>query len=163
MQAARNLVSEGLRCSVMRDLWGTEWYWGRFPWSTRFLLPIFTPPNAPYSSIIRSLYNRPISGRRTKWTFSSLTFTLDGSEWARDNSLHKQDNTFPGNYSLHVTTNWTRKVFIFAVSNNVRVSSKAKCCQNSANSSYESSSWCLQWNTFSHWNAILLCVIITHH
>jgi hypothetical protein len=36
-----------------------------FPW------PILIPPTAPHSSsIIRSWYNRPISGRRTKWTVS---------------------------------------------------------------------------------------------
>jgi hypothetical protein len=34
----------------------------------RFPLPILIPPNAPYSSIIWVWYNRPISGRRTKWT-----------------------------------------------------------------------------------------------
>jgi hypothetical protein len=37
----------------------------------RFPLPIFNPPTAPHSSsLIRSWYNRPISGRRTKWTAS---------------------------------------------------------------------------------------------
>jgi hypothetical protein len=35
----------------------------------RFPLPIFIP----YSSTIRGWYNRPISGRRTKWTQSHLT------------------------------------------------------------------------------------------
>jgi hypothetical protein len=34
----------------------------------RFPLPIIIPPNASYSPIIRSWYNRPISGRRIKWT-----------------------------------------------------------------------------------------------
>jgi hypothetical protein len=36
----------------------------------RFPLPILIPPTAPHSSssIIRGWYNRPISGRRTKWT-----------------------------------------------------------------------------------------------
>jgi hypothetical protein len=35
----------------------------------RFPLLILIPPTAPYSSyIIRGWYNRPISGRRTKWT-----------------------------------------------------------------------------------------------
>jgi hypothetical protein len=34
----------------------------------RFPLPILIPPNSVYSSIIRGWYNRPISGRRTKWT-----------------------------------------------------------------------------------------------
>jgi hypothetical protein len=36
----------------------------------RFPLSILIQPNAPYSSIIRGWYNRPISGRRTKWTQS---------------------------------------------------------------------------------------------
>jgi hypothetical protein len=31
-------------------------------------LPILIPPTAPHSSINRSWYNRPVSGRRTKWT-----------------------------------------------------------------------------------------------
>jgi hypothetical protein len=36
-----------------------------------FLLPIVIPPTAPLSSsIIRGWYNRPVSGRRTKWTQS---------------------------------------------------------------------------------------------
>jgi hypothetical protein len=34
----------------------------------QFPLPIFIPPNAPYSSIIRDWYGRPISGRRANWT-----------------------------------------------------------------------------------------------
>jgi hypothetical protein len=35
----------------------------------RFTLPILIPPNAPHSSyIIRGWYNRPLSGRSTKWT-----------------------------------------------------------------------------------------------
>jgi hypothetical protein len=37
----------------------------------RFPLPIVIPPTAPHSSsIIRGWYNRPVSGRRTKWTQS---------------------------------------------------------------------------------------------
>jgi hypothetical protein len=39
----------------------------------RFLLPILIPPTAPFSSIIRDLYNRAVSGRRTKWTQSHPT------------------------------------------------------------------------------------------
>jgi hypothetical protein len=38
-----------------------------------FPLPILIPPNAPCSSIIRGWYNRPISGRSTKWTQSHPT------------------------------------------------------------------------------------------
>jgi hypothetical protein len=34
----------------------------------RFLLTILTPPNSPYASVIRGWYNRPVSGRRTRWT-----------------------------------------------------------------------------------------------
>jgi hypothetical protein len=35
-------------------------------------LPILNPPTAPHSSssIIRGWYNRPLSGRRTKWSQS---------------------------------------------------------------------------------------------
>jgi hypothetical protein len=37
----------------------------------RFPLPILIPPSAPHSSsIIRGWYNRPVSGRRAKWTRS---------------------------------------------------------------------------------------------
>jgi hypothetical protein len=39
----------------------------------RFPLPILIAPNAPYSSTIRGWYNRPTSGRRTKWTQSHPT------------------------------------------------------------------------------------------
>jgi hypothetical protein len=40
----------------------------------RFPLPILIPPSAPRSSsIIRGWCNRPISGRRTKWTQSHPT------------------------------------------------------------------------------------------
>jgi hypothetical protein len=40
----------------------------------RFPLPILIPPIAPQSSsIIRGWYNRPVSGRRTKWTQSRPT------------------------------------------------------------------------------------------
>jgi hypothetical protein len=40
----------------------------------RFPLPILIPPTAPHSSsIIRRWYNRPVSGRRTKWTQSHPT------------------------------------------------------------------------------------------
>jgi hypothetical protein len=41
----------------------------------RFPLPILIPPTAPHSSssIVRGWYNRPNSGRRTKWTQSHPT------------------------------------------------------------------------------------------
>jgi hypothetical protein len=45
----------------------------RFLRVLRFLLPIIIPPTAPHSSIIRGWYNRPISGRRIKWTQSHPT------------------------------------------------------------------------------------------
>jgi hypothetical protein len=36
-----------------------------------FLLPVLIPPTAPHSSsLVRGWYNRPVSGRRTKWTQS---------------------------------------------------------------------------------------------
>jgi hypothetical protein len=39
-----------------------------------FPLPVLIPPTAPHSSsIIRSWYNRSVSGRRTKWTQSHPT------------------------------------------------------------------------------------------
>jgi hypothetical protein len=40
-----------------------------FFWVFGFPLPILVPPTSPHSSyIIRGWYNRPNSGRRTKWT-----------------------------------------------------------------------------------------------
>jgi hypothetical protein len=36
----------------------------------RFPLPILISTTAPYSSILRGWYNRPTSGRRTKWTLT---------------------------------------------------------------------------------------------
>jgi hypothetical protein len=39
----------------------------------RFPLLILIPPNAPYSPIIKGWYNRPNSGRHTKWTESNPT------------------------------------------------------------------------------------------
>jgi hypothetical protein len=40
----------------------------------RFPLSILIPPTAPHSSsIVRGWYNRPVSGRRTKWTQSHPT------------------------------------------------------------------------------------------
>jgi hypothetical protein len=52
----------------------------------RFPLPIRIPPIAPQPSIIQGWYNRPISGRCTKWTQSrpmrrkklTVTFTCVG-------------------------------------------------------------------------------------
>jgi hypothetical protein len=47
----------------------------RFLRVLRFPLPILIPRTAPHSSssIIRGWYNRPTSGRRTKWTQSHPT------------------------------------------------------------------------------------------
>jgi hypothetical protein len=47
----------------------------RFLRVLRFALPILIPPTDPRSSpsIIRGWYNRPVSGRRTKWTQSHPT------------------------------------------------------------------------------------------
>jgi hypothetical protein len=41
----------------------------------RFLLPILVPPTAPHSSssAVPGWYNRPVSGRRTKWAQSHPT------------------------------------------------------------------------------------------
>jgi hypothetical protein len=39
----------------------------------RFPLPILIPPKAPYSSLIRGWYNRPINGRRAKLIQSHST------------------------------------------------------------------------------------------
>jgi hypothetical protein len=45
-----------------------------FPRVLRFPLPILSSPTAPHSSsTIRCWYNRPISGRRAKWTWSHPT------------------------------------------------------------------------------------------
>jgi hypothetical protein len=44
----------------------------------RFPLPVSIPPTAPHSSyIIRGWYNRPVSGRRTKWTHSHLSARIE--------------------------------------------------------------------------------------
>jgi hypothetical protein len=39
----------------------------------RFPLPILIPTASHSSSIVRGWYNRPVSGRRTKWTQSHPT------------------------------------------------------------------------------------------
>jgi hypothetical protein len=60
---------------VMWDLWWTKWGWAGFLWVLRFPLQMLIPPTTPHpsSSIIRGWYNRPVSGRRTKWTQSHPT------------------------------------------------------------------------------------------
>jgi hypothetical protein len=53
-------------CGIRGGQSGT---WAGFLRVLRFPLPILIPPNVPLSSsIIRGWYNRPKSGRRTKWT-----------------------------------------------------------------------------------------------
>jgi hypothetical protein len=53
-----------------------------FLWVVRSPLPILIPPTAPHSSsIIWGWHNRPVSGRRTKWTQSHSTLTHSRS-WA---------------------------------------------------------------------------------
>jgi hypothetical protein len=54
---------------------GQSGTWEGFLRVLRFPLPILFPPTAPHSSlsITRGCYNRPISGRRTKWTHSHPT------------------------------------------------------------------------------------------
>jgi hypothetical protein len=65
----------------------------------RFPLPILIPPTAPHSSsIIRGWYNRPVSGRRTKWTQSHPTLR----------KLKKNIHDVEG--ILGNTTVWNRKM-----------------------------------------------------
>jgi hypothetical protein len=65
----------------MWDFWSTKWNWGSFLRVLRFPLPILNPPTASHSSsIVRVWYNRPVSGRRTKWTQSHLTPTKNKSK-----------------------------------------------------------------------------------
>jgi hypothetical protein len=52
-------------CGICGGQSGTEACFLQVLW---FPLPIFIPPNAPYSYIIRGWYHRPISGWHTKWT-----------------------------------------------------------------------------------------------
>jgi hypothetical protein len=50
----------------------------------RFPLPILIPTTAPHSSsIIQGWYNRPISGRRAKWTHSHTTRRNNLSHWSQ--------------------------------------------------------------------------------
>jgi hypothetical protein len=54
---------------------GGQRHWGRFSPNISVSFPILIPPTVPHSptSIIQGWYNRPISGRRTKWTQSHPT------------------------------------------------------------------------------------------
>jgi hypothetical protein len=57
---------------VIWNLWWTKWHWAGFLQVLRFPLSILIPPIAPQSSsfVIWGWYNRPNSGRSTKWTQS---------------------------------------------------------------------------------------------
>jgi hypothetical protein len=58
-------------CGIYGEQSGTG---AGFLQALRFPLPILMPSTAPHSSsIIRGWYNRPISGRRAKWTQSHPT------------------------------------------------------------------------------------------
>jgi hypothetical protein len=52
----------------MRDLWWKSGTGAGFLRVLRFPLPILIPPTALHSSIVWGWYNRPVNGRRTKWT-----------------------------------------------------------------------------------------------
>jgi hypothetical protein len=50
----------------------------------RFPFPVLIPPTAPQSSVNRSWYSRPTSGRRSKWTLSpqnKLISISDAEPW----------------------------------------------------------------------------------
>jgi hypothetical protein len=48
-----------------------------------FPLPVFIPPTASHSSsIVRSWYNRPVSGRRAKWTHRKKLKTTTAGDTA---------------------------------------------------------------------------------
>jgi hypothetical protein len=70
--AAARFRSQVKLCGICGGRRGTG---VRFLRVLRFPLPIFILPTAPHSSpsIIRGWYNRPSSGRRTKWTQSHPT------------------------------------------------------------------------------------------
>jgi hypothetical protein len=59
-------------CGICGGQSGT---WAHFLRVLRFPPPLFIPPTVPHSSssITRGRHNRPISGRRTKWTQSQPT------------------------------------------------------------------------------------------
>jgi hypothetical protein len=60
----------------------------------RFHLPILTPPTAPHSSIIWGWYNRPISGRGTKWTQSHPTSRKKKTTFVRGFFLQKRASLY---------------------------------------------------------------------
>jgi hypothetical protein len=69
--AAARVRAKVRSCEICGGKSGTGAGFLRVLW---FPLPILIPPTAPHlSSIIRGWYNRPVSGRRTKWTQSHPT------------------------------------------------------------------------------------------
>jgi hypothetical protein len=72
--AAARFRAQVSSCGICGGQSGTEVGFLRV---LRFTLPIRIPPTAPHSSsIIRGLYNRPISGRRTKWILTPPQETI---------------------------------------------------------------------------------------
>jgi hypothetical protein len=65
--AAAQVRAQVRKCEICGGQSGTG---AAFLQVLRFPLPLLIPPTAPHSSssVIRGWYNRPISGRRSKWT-----------------------------------------------------------------------------------------------
>jgi hypothetical protein len=75
----------------------------------RFSMPILIPPAAPHSSsIIRGWYNRPESGRRTKWTQSHSSQPQEAKKKlnsVQQNSLSESNSLSAGQeISVHNAT-----------------------------------------------------------
>jgi hypothetical protein len=70
--AASRVRNQVMSCGIYGGQSGTG---AGFLLVLRFPLPILIPPTAPHSSssVIRGWYNRPVNGRRSKWTQSHLT------------------------------------------------------------------------------------------
>jgi hypothetical protein len=58
---------------VKRGLWWTKSTGSALHPVHRFPLPVLVSPNAPYSPLARSWYNKPISGRRAEWSYPHPT------------------------------------------------------------------------------------------
>jgi hypothetical protein len=69
-----------------------------------FPLPILIPPTVPHSSssVIRGWYNRPVSGRRTKWTQSHPT--------PRNKKKKKTPTKFHTVWFRHSNITWGRGI-----------------------------------------------------